>query len=63
MATLDKKGKHLTQEEINLMLSHINSYNRKIKDGKSPYEIFSFIYGEDILNKLNIKKSILMILI
>lgn len=51
-----KSLKEFTQEEINLIFSHINSYNRKIKDGKSPYEIFSFIYGEDILDKLNIKK-------
>lgn len=32
-----KSLKEFTQEEINLIFSHINSYNRKIKDGKSPY--------------------------
>lgn len=51
-----KSIKDFTQEEINLMFSHINSYNRKSKDDKTPYEIFKFIYGEEILNKLNIKK-------
>ena len=38
------------------MLSHINSYNRKNKEDKSPYEIFEFIYGKESLDKLNIKK-------
>ncbi|MGN1295356.1 MAG: transposase [Bacilli bacterium] len=45
-----------TQEEIDLIFSHINSYNRKSKDDRTPYEIFAYIYGEDVLNKLNIKK-------
>lgn len=47
---------HLTQEKIDLMFSHINSVPRKSLGGKTPYETFSFFYGEEILNKLNIQK-------
>ena len=48
--------KDYNQEEINLIFSHINSYNRKSKDGRTPYELFSYIYGEETISKLNIKK-------
>ena len=48
--------KDLTQEDINLMFSHINSVPRESLGGKTPYEAFCFFYGEDILKKLNIQK-------
>lgn len=44
----------LTQDDLNLMFSHINSVPRKILGGKTPYEVFSFLYSEDILHKLGI---------
>ena len=47
---------NLTQEDINLMMSHINSYKRKKLNDKSPFEIFSTFYGKNTLNKLRIKK-------
>ena len=43
---------HLTQEDIFLMMNHINSYKRKKLNNRSPYETFSFYHGEDILEKL-----------
>ena len=46
----------LTQEKVNIMFSHINSVARKSLGGKTPYEVFSFIYGESILKKLDIQK-------
>ena len=46
----------LTQEDVDLMFSHINSTPRKSLGGKTPYEAFSFFYGEDILKKFNIQK-------
>lgn len=46
----------LTQDDLNLMFSHINSVPRKSLNGKTPYEVFSFFYGENILNKLGIEK-------
>lgn len=46
------------------MFSHINSTPRKSLKGKTPYEVFRFMYstldnpnrGKEILDKLNIKE-------
>ncbi len=38
------------------MISHINSYSREKLNDKSPYDIFGFLYGYDILEKLGISK-------
>ena len=48
--------KNLTQEDLNLMFSHINSTPMKVLNGKTPYEAFEFLYGNEILEKLNIQK-------
>ena len=45
-----------TQDQINLMMSHINSYSRKALGNKSPYELFEFLYGKDLLDLFGIKK-------
>ena len=42
----------LTQDDINLMMNHINSYKRKKLNNRSPYETFSFYHGEEVLHKL-----------
>ena len=34
------------------MMDHINSYHRESIGGRSPYEMFSFMYGEEILKLL-----------
>lgn len=47
---------HLTQEKLDLMFSHINSTPREILGGRTPYDIFTFIYGKEIANKLNIQE-------
>ena len=47
---------HLTQEKIDLMFSHINSVPRESLGGKTPYEVFTFIYGKTLADKLNIQK-------
>ena len=44
------------QDDISLMMSHINSYSREKLNDKSPFDMFSFIYGEGILEKLGIFK-------
>ncbi len=44
------------QEQINLMMDHINSYGRPELGDKSPYEIFEFYYGREILDILGIHK-------
>ena len=46
----------LTQEKVNLMFSHINSVPREKLSGKTPYDIFTFLYSEKIAKKLNIQK-------
>ena len=48
------KGKsfdNLTQNDIQLMLNHINSYQRKKLNNKSPYETFAFLHGEEVLRR------------
>ncbi|WP_312355888.1 IS30 family transposase [Aminipila sp.] len=42
----------LTQENVSLMMNHINSYKRKKLNNRSPYETFSFYHGEEVLHKL-----------
>ena len=44
------------QEKIDLLMSHINSYKRKDLGGRSPYEMMVFMYGSEVLEKLNIKQ-------
>ena len=50
------KLENLTQEDLNTIFSHINSTPRECLNGKTPYEIFEFFYGKDVLDKLNIRK-------
>ena len=45
-----------TQDQIDLMMSHINSYSRKKLGNKSPYEVFEFQYGRKILDAFHLKK-------
>ena len=47
---------HLTQADISLMMSHINSYTRKKLNNRSAHQLFSFFYGDDILAKLDIRQ-------
>lgn len=42
----------ISQEEINLMMSHINNYKRKGLNMKSPLFIFSQLYGFEIAQLL-----------
>lgn len=55
---LPKKTKldFLTQDKLNLMFSHLNSTPRSSLGGKTPYEVFTFLYGEIAAEKLNIQK-------
>lgn len=46
----------LEQSDILLMMSHINSYSREKLNDKSPFDMFGFIYGYDVLEKLGINK-------
>ena len=45
---------NLTQENIDLMMSHINSYKRKKLNNCSPLQLFSIMYGKDIATQFGI---------
>lgn len=47
---------HLTQEKVDLMMNHINSYPRKKWNGKSPLDMFIQIYGEETATLLGLKR-------
>lgn len=37
-----------TQNTVNLIFSHVNSVKRKSLNGKSPFEMFAFVYGQTL---------------
>ena len=41
-----------TQTDITLMMNHINSYSRVSLGNKCPYDVFRFLYGDDMLKLL-----------
>ncbi len=45
-----------TQEDIDLMMSHINSYGRKRLNDISPYDMFTLMYGQGTAELLGIRK-------
>ena len=45
---------NLTQDDVSLMMSHINSYKRKKLGNRSAYQLFSFLHDEGLLEKLGI---------
>lgn len=48
-------GKY-SQKQISLMMDHINSYSRPELGDRSPYEMFEFYYGREILDALGVHK-------
>ena len=38
--------KNITQQDLNLVFSHINSTPRESLNGKTPYEMMEFLYGK-----------------
>ena len=36
---------NFTQDTVNLIFSHVNGVKRKVLNGKSPYEMFAFVFG------------------
>lgn len=47
-----------TQSQIDIMMDHINSYGRPELGDKSPYEMFEFYYGKEILDLLGVHKIV-----
>ena len=46
---------NLAQPKINLVFSHINCVKRASLNGKTPYEMFTFMYGEELARLLGIE--------
>jgi IS30 family transposase len=44
----------LTQDDIDIMFSHINSVPRRSLGDRTPYEMFCFLYGKEAAERLNI---------
>jgi len=47
---------HLTQDDINTMMSHINSYSREKLGDISPTDMFCHLYGDSVLDMLGQRK-------
>lgn len=45
-----------TQEDINCMMDNINSYCRESLGNKCPYDMFAFLYGEELLKMIGCHK-------
>lgn len=46
----------MTQQGVELMFNHINSTPRSSLRGRTPFEMFAFLYGEDLLELLKVEK-------
>jgi IS30 family transposase len=44
-----------TQDTVNLVFSHVNGVKRKILNGRTPYEMFTFIFGEAAVKILGVQ--------
>ncbi|MBE5847234.1 MAG: IS30 family transposase [Lachnospiraceae bacterium] len=46
----------LTQDDITLMMNHINSYPRRMLDDKTPFDLAELSLGKDFLNKFGFER-------
>jgi len=47
---------YFTQDVVNMIFSHVNSVKRKSLNGKTPFEMFVFTFGEKIATAMGIEK-------
>ena len=47
---------NFTQETVNTIFSHVNGVKRKILNGRTPFGVFSFLFGNDIPAVLGIRE-------
>lgn len=47
---------NFSQQTVDLIFSHVNSVRRKIFNGKSAFDMFSFLYSEKLASVFNIKR-------
>lgn len=43
---------HLAQADVDKLMSHVNSYSRPSLQDKSPYDLFAFLHGTDLPDRL-----------
>lgn len=46
----------LVQEDVDRMTSHINSYSRPALRDKAPFELFTYLHGHELLDRLGIRR-------
>lgn len=46
----------LSQQHVDLLMSHVNSYSRPMRADRSPYDLFGYLYGTDALGKLGLRR-------
>ena len=47
---------NLTQQDIDLMINHINSLTRPSLNNATPYDLAQILLDKQVLKKLNLKK-------
>ena len=47
---------HLSQADVDKLMSHVNSYSRPSLQDKSPCDLFSFLHGTDLIEHLHVRK-------
>lgn len=47
---------HLTQQDVDLIVSNINSYSREKLNGSTPFKLFSSVYPPEILQDLQVSE-------
>ena len=47
---------HLSQADVDTLMSHVNSYSRPSLQDKSPCDLFAFLHGTELLDQLGIQK-------
>ena len=45
----------MTQSQLNIIFSHMNSTARKQYNGKTPYQLFCLYYGKEMTDLLEIR--------
>jgi IS30 family transposase len=45
---------HLTQEDLNLVMGHVNGFPRKRLNDRSPIQSFNSTFGKEVVERLNI---------
>lgn len=45
--------KDIGQGQVRLMMDHVNSYKRRKLNGRCPYDVFSLLYGAEVLHALD----------